>query len=413
MTPPAMSAPEARRVALAAQGFGVARSDEPSRGPSKARLLEEVRRLAVLQIDSVNVVSRAHYLPCFARLGAYDRARLDALSWSRPGGAVPPLFEYWAHQASLAPVELYPLFRWRMRRAERGEGTWGRIARFAKEKRSYLKEVLREIEARGPLAASQLSTAERAKSGWWEWSEAKHAVETLFWQGRLAVSSRRGSFERLYDLPERVIPSALREGPIIEDADAHRALLEISARALGVGTEEDLADYFRLAKLECRPRIAELVEEGALVPAAVEGWKRPAFVHRDFATARRRSLANVSALVGPFDPVVWHRARALRLFDFHYRIGIYTPAHQRVHGYYVMPFLLGDALKARVDLKADRAAGHLRVQAAWLEEGHAADDVAAPLAAELERMAKWLDLPAVSVERKGTLARALRATVRR
>jgi uncharacterized protein YcaQ len=400
------TAAEARRIALAAQGFGVARSDEPSKGPSSARILAEVRRLAGLQIDSVNVVARAHYLPLFARLGAYDRARLDELAW----GPKPALFEYWSHQASLAPVELYPLFRWRMRRAERGEGTWGRIARFAKEKRRYLREVLREIEARGPLAASQLSTAKKTATGWWEWSDAKHAVETLFWQGRLAVASRRGSFERLYDLPERVIPASVREAPPVKDADAHRELLAIAARALGIGTEDDLADYWRLARLECRPRLAELVEEGVLVAVEVEGWKRGAFVHRDFAKTTSKRV-RTSALVGPFDPIVWYRARAHRVFDFHYRIGIYTPAHQRTHGYYVMPFLLDDALVARVDLKADRAEGVLRVRAAWLEEGRM-PEVAEPLAEELARMAKWLGLPEVAVERKGTLAKALRDKVR-
>lgn len=412
-----MAAAEARRVALVAQGFGAARAEEPACGPSRARMLAEVRRLGVLQIDSVNVLARAHYLPLFARLGAYDRAKLDALAWrggsalARPRAARAPaaLFEYWCHQASLAPVELYPLFQWRMRRAVRGEGTWGRIAQFAKEKRAYLRAVLREIEARGPLAASELSTAKKSKTGWWEWSEAKHAVETLFWQGRLAVASRRGSFERLYDLPERVIPAALRDAPAVTDADAHRELLNISARALGVGTEDDLADYYRLARLECRPRLAELVEEGTLLATKVEGWSRPAFVHRDFARRSRTPAPSgrVAALVGPFDPIVWHRARALRLFDFHYRIGIYTPAHQRTHGYYVLPFLLDDALVARVDLKADRAEHVLRVRAAWLEEGRT-DAVAEPLAAELTRMAKWLGLERIDVARKGTLSAALR-----
>lgn len=400
------SAAEARRIAVRAQGFEDTRSDDPSRGPSRARLLSAVQSLGVLQIDSVNVLARAHYLPLFARLGAYDRSRLDALAW----GGRAALFEYWCHQASLAPVELYPLFRFRMERARRGVGTWGRIARFAKEKRAYLRAVLREIEARGPLAASELSTAKKTATGWWEWSEAKHAVETLFWQGRLAVASRRSSFERLYDLPERVIPDALRDAKPVRDGDAHRSLLERSARALGIGTEDDLADYYRLARLECRPRLAELVEEGTLLETKVEGWSRHAFIHRDVARSRRR--ARVSALVGPFDPIVWHRARAHRMFDFHYRIGIYTPAHQRTHGYYVMPFLHEHALVARVDLKADRAEGVLRVQAAWLEEGHEAEVVVGPLAAELARMAVWLDLERVEVARKGTLAAALRGSVR-
>lgn len=408
---------DARRIAIAAQGFGVPRADEPSEGPSKARILEEVRRLAVLQIDSVNVLARAHYLPIFARLGAYDRTRLDALAWGgkKDATSASPLFEFWCHQASFAPVELYPLFRFRMERAVRGEGTWGRIAKFAKEKRTYLRAVLREIEERGPLAASELTGAKKTTTGWWEWSESKHAVETLFWQGRLAVASRRGTFERLYDLPERVIPAAQHNAPLVKDAEAHRELLKISARALGIGTEEDLADYYRLARRECAPRLEELVEEGVLVETKVEGWAKTAYVHRDFASRPKRSsnrLDQVASLVGPFDPIVWHRARAHRMFDFHYRIGIYTPAHQRVHGYYVMPFLLGDDLAARVDLKADRAEGVLRVQAAWLEEGREPEVVATALAEELRRMARWLELSDVDVVRKGTLAKALRARVR-
>jgi uncharacterized protein YcaQ len=398
------STTEARRIAILAQGFGGRRADEAASGPTKARILEAVRRLGVLQIDSVNVLARAHYLPLFARLGVYDRARLDDLAW----GKAPALFEYWCHQASFAPVELYPLFGWRMERARKGVGTYGRIARFAKEKRTYLKSVLREIEARGPTAASELSGAKKSTSGWWEWSEAKHAVETLFWQGHLAVASRRG-FERLYDLPDRVIPSAVRNAAVVSDDDAHRALLRISAQALGIGTEDDLADYYRLSRRECRPRFGELVEDGSLVETKIEGGT--AFVHRDFARSKK-PLGPVAALVGPFDPIVWHRARALRLFDFHYRIGIYTPAHQRTHGYYVMPFLLGDRLAARLDLKADRASGVLRVQAAWLEDGAESEAVVGPLAAELRRMATWLALPEVAVARKGTLAKALGSTVR-
>jgi uncharacterized protein YcaQ len=267
-----------------------------------------------------------------------------------------------------------------------------------------LKRVLHEIETRGPIAASELSSAKKGPGGWWEWSEAKHAVETLFWQGRLAVASRRKGFERLYDLPERVLPRSILDAPTPDDEAAHRELLALSARALGIGTEDDVCDYFRLSRLESRPRLAELVEAGELVPVKVEGWKPRAFVHRDLPRVRRRDVA---ALVGPFDPIVWHRPRAHRLFDFHYRIGIYTPAHQRTHGYYVMPFLLDDALVARVDLKADRAARTLKVQAAWLEEGQSAG-VAEPLRAELRRMAEWLDLDRVEIANRGTLARSLR-----
>lgn len=404
MTSATMTAAEAIRIALAAQGFG-------ARARPTRAILPMIHRLGVLQIDSVNVVARAHYLPLFARLGPYDRARLDAFASGEPRRE---LFEYWGHQASLMPIELYPLFRWRMDRAIAGEGTWGRIARYAKEKRAYLKRVLAEIRERGPTAASELSSAEKKSSGWWEWSEAKHAVETLFWQGRLAVASRKPSFERLYDLPERVIPAAHREGRAWSAIDAHRHLLEGSARALGVGTEDDLCDYFRLARAESRPRIRELEEEGVLTRVDVEGWGKPAWVHRSFTGRRAAGAASapLAALVGPFDPIVWHRPRALRMFGFHYRIGIYTPAHQRTHGYYVMPFLLGAALVARVDLKADRAESVLRVQAAWLEEG-SDPGVAEPLAAELRRMAEWLGLATLAVARRGTLTPHLRPLLHR
>ncbi|MBX3233800.1 MAG: YcaQ family DNA glycosylase [Labilithrix sp.] len=379
---------EARRVAVAGQGFG-----------GRRRGVAVVERLGVVQIDSVNVLARAHYLPVFARVGAYDRGVLDAAAWRTHR-----LFEYWGHMASLLPVGSQPLFRWRMARAREGVGTWGHVARFAREKRRYLARVLREIRDRGPLAASELSSAEASKGGWWVWSEAKHAVEALFWQGRLCVATRRAGFERVYDLPERVLPAEVHAAPTPREADAHRELVRIAARALGVATEDDLADWFRLSRKETRPRVAELVEEGELEPVAVEGWDRPAWRHRD---ARARRFEGC-ALLAPFDPLVWHRPRALRLFDFHYRIGIYTPAAARTHGYYVLPVLLGDELVARVDLKADRAARVLRVQSAWLEEGRRAGAVAEPVRAELRRMADWLGLEDVVVARRGTLAAALR-----
>lgn len=380
---------DARRIAVNAQRFGTGR-----------RLLPLVEHLGVLQIDSVNVLARAHYLPIFARLGGYDRSTLDAAAWREPRA----LFEYWGHQASLLPVALQPLLRWRMDRATKGIGTYGRIARFAKERRKYLLGVLAEIRARGPLATSELSSATKSKSGWWEWTDAKHAVETLFWQGKLGVATRRAGFERVYDLPERVLPPAIMNAPTPSEADAHRRLVEIAAAAYGIATEDDLADYFRLTRKEVRPRIAELVEEGVLVASEVEGWDRPAWRHRDASPKKQ----DVCALLAPFDPLVWYRPRALRLFDFHYRIGIYTPAGARTHGYYVLPVLLGDDLVGRVDLKADRAEGALLVQSAWLEAGREAGAIVEPLRAELDRMARWLGLERVSFVRKGTLAPALR-----
>jgi hypothetical protein len=352
-----------------------------------------LERIQLLQIDSVNVLARAHYLPLFSRLGAYAQALLDRAAWGRPR----QLFEYWAHEASLLPFELHPLLRWRMARAERGEGMWVRLRAFAGERRGEAQALLRRIEQEGPLVASDFA-GEKGRSGWWEWSEAKSALEWLFWSGRVTTAERRGSFERVYDLAERVIPAAVLAAPTPSKEDSQRALLERSARALGVATAADLRDYFRL-KPEATPRIEELVEAGRLVRVRVEGWRQPAFLHAD---ARLPRKAQAAALLVPFDPLIWERSRAERLFRFHYRIGIYTPVEKRVHGYYVLPFLLGERIAARVDLKADRQAGILRVQSAW-EEPDAPPNTAEPLAAELRLMARWLGLGAVQAEPRGDL----------
>jgi uncharacterized protein YcaQ len=405
-----LSLAEARRVAIAAQGFAV-RSRRP---PTKAAILACVRGLGVVQLDSVNVVCRAHYLPLFARLGAYDRDALDRAAW----GAPRELFEYWGHEASLLPVSLAPLFRWRMERAVRGEGIWKMLATFARERRKYVDEVLATVAREGPLRAGDLqrersmagklaklaSGTPRAKSGWWNLSDGKRALEWLFWTGRVTTSSRT-NFARIYDLTERVLPSGILAIPTPSEANAQRELLRIAARALGIATEDDLADYFRLKRREARPFIDDLVEEGSLRRVAVEGWTSPAFLAGPIP--RRRE--EVAALLAPFDPLVWYRARAHRLFDFHYRIGIYTPAHERTHGYYVLPFLLGDRLVARVDLKAEREAGILAVRSAHVEPHASPEKIAEPLAAELLRMASWLGLSKVNVARKGKLATALRS----
>lgn len=393
-------AAEARRIALSAQGFGV----RSRRAPSRAEIEVLASRLGVVQLDSVNVVCRAHYLPVFARLGAYDRSILDRCAWSEPR----TLFEYWAHQASILPVASHRLFRWRMERAARGEGTWRTIARFGKEKRVFVESVLAEIASRGPTAASELSMATKSKSGWWEWSDAKRAVEWLFWSGRLTASTRV-HFERLYDLPERVLPHAALASKTPDVETAHRELLAIASRAHGIATEDDLCDYFRLSRRESRPRIAELVDTGELIPARVEGWTAPAYLHAGAAAAK---VIQATALLTPFDPIVWYRPRAERVFGFRYRISIYTPEHLRTHGYYVLPFLLGDRLVARVDLKADRSRGALLVRAAYAEDGVVAEKVASSLGGELGRLASWLELDRVEVSRKGDLATALRAALR-
>jgi hypothetical protein len=389
----------ARRIALAAQGFA---SPRPAGRIGDAQLRRATGRLHLHQIDSVNVLARAHYLPLFSRLGDYPRERLDAAAWGRKRR----LFEYWAHEASLLPLELHPLLRWRMERADRGEGMWRHIRAFAGERRPEAMAVLGRIRAEGPMAASDLKEA-KGRSGWWEWSDAKTALEWLFWAGHVTTATRRGSFERVYDLSERVIPAEVLALPTPSKEDAQRALIERSAAALGIATAADLRDYFRV-KPEATPRIGELVEEGVLLPVRVEGWRQPAFLHRD---ARRPRRIGAAALLVPFDPLIWERSRVERLFGLRYRIEIYTPPEKRVHGYYVLLFLCGETLAARVDLKADRQAGLLRVQSAWGEPGAPAD---APerLAAELELMTRWLGLERVAVAERGDLAPALAALVR-
>ena len=396
-----LSAAEARRIALAAQGFGAAR---PAARPDGAALLAAVARLGLLQIDSVNVLVRAHYLPLFSRLGPYDPALLDRAAYD---GRERALFEYWGHAASLLPVDAYPLFRWRMARAEQARGLYGSLAKFARLRRPFVQAVLAEIADRGPLAASELSRGGRARGAWWGWSDGKAALEWLFWIGRVTTSTRR-RFERVYDLTERALPARALAAPVPAEAEAHRALLRAAARALGVATERDLGDYYRLGVSDARPRLAELVEAGELLPAAVEGWKDPAYLHAEAGAPRH---LRARALLSPFDPLVWERQRTERLFDFHYRIGIYTPVAERAHGYYVLPFLLGDRLVARVDLKADRAARVLRVPAAHLEPGADELRTATALAAELAAMASWLELDVVEVARHGSLGRALRRAV--
>jgi uncharacterized protein YcaQ len=367
----------------------------------RRHLRRVLARTALLQIDSVNVLTRAHYLPLFSRLGAYPRALLEAAAWGRPRS----LFEYWAHEASLLPLDLHPLLRWRMARAEQG-GTWTGLREFAGPRRPEADALLRRIETNGPLAASDLD-GPRGEGGWWGWSEGKRALEWLFWSGRITTATRRGSFERVYDLAERVIPAAVLAIPTPSDADAHRDLIRISARSLGVATAGDLRDYFRLSPQDFRSRLAELVEAGELVAVNVEGWRQIAFL--DPAARLPRRIA-AKALLAPFDPVVWERDRTQRLFGLRYRIEIYTPAHKRLHGYYVLPFLLGDSIAARVDLKSDRAAGVLRVQGAHAEPD-APGHLAQALAGELALMARWLDLDRVEVGGPGDLSRALAAAV--
>ncbi|MBW6526006.1 winged helix DNA-binding domain-containing protein [Sphingomonas sp. RHCKR7] len=379
-----LSSTEARRIALAAQGFGRRLPLNP--GAAQLRALAE--RLGLFQIDSVNVLTRAHYLPAFARLGHYDRALLERDAWGPARHR--RLFEYWAHEASLLPLDLHPLLRWRMARAERGETGYRRLRRFAGEERPQAMAVLERIAAEGPLTAADFENG-ASRSGWWEWSDTKHALEWLLWSGRITTATRRGSFARVYDLPERVLPAALLALPTPAPDAAQAGLVERAARALGVATAADLRDYYRLRPGEGDPAIAALAEAGVLLPVRVEGWSQRAWLHRDAAPPRR---VRGAALLAPFDPLVWERGRTERLFGFRYRIEIYVPAERRQHGYYVLPFLLDEALVARVDLKAERAIGVLAARRVTLEPGAPADTMPR-LLAELERMAAWLGLERV------------------
>ena len=389
----------ARRIALAAQGF----ADPRPEGPVGTRQLKRMaERLAVIQIDSVNVLSRAHYVPAYARLGPYPRELLDRLCDRRR-----ELFEYWAHEASFLPVRLHPHLRWRMHAAE--EHAWGSMVRIQQERPHYVAEVLDRVREQGPLKASDLAEPRPDRPGsMWNWHAGKVALEWLFWSGAITARGRTTSFERVYDLTERVLPPDIVRAPTPDEPDAVRELVRTAARALGVATERDLRDYFRLRPQQSRTALAELVDAGELLPVEVTGWGAPAYLD---PAARRPRWVRARALVSPFDSLVWERPRVERIFGFRYRIEIYTPAAQRVHGYYVLPFLLGDRLVARVDLKADRQAGLLRVQATHAEEGVDRALVCAPLADELRLMAGWLELDDVVVAQRGDLAADLSRTL--
>lgn len=391
---------KARRIALAAQGF----ADRRPSAVIAARHVDKVfDRVGLVQIDSVNVLARSHYLPFFSRLGPYRQDLLDRQAYRRKR-----YFEYWGHEASFIPVELQPAMRWRMARARAGQGIYKGLAEFGRDRREFINAALSEIETRGPMGASELSDGGKAVGGWWGWSDGKVAMEWLFWAGLVTTATRR-NFERVYDLTERVLPADVLDAPTPSEAEAHRALLRVAARSLGIATERDLRDYFRLPAAGTADRIAELVEAGDLEPVEVKGWKQIAF--RDPGARMPRKIA-ARALLSPFDSVVWERDRAERLFGFRYRLEIYTPAEKRVHGYYVLPFLMGEDLVGRVCLKADRAEGVLRVNAAHAENCAGAVAVAEALAGELSLMADWLGLSGVAVEPTGDLAPALSTALR-
>ena len=394
MAKSSISISQARHLALYSQGFGSPRNEKLSGWKAIAG---EIQRLHLLQIDSVNVLTRSHYLPLFSRLGNYDRAALDKRSLSQSNRH---MFECWAHEASLVPMALHPWMRWRMDRARKGDSIYGSMSQFARNEKAYLKNVLAFVKSHGPTAQGDLPDKSKGAGGWWGWSKGKLALETLFAQG-LLTTSKRESFERYYDLAERVIPSDVLNLPTPPERDVFRHLIDLSGQALGFGTEFDLRDYFRLPVAETKLAIAEAVEEGLLTPVEVEGWKQPAYLNPKAKIPRKLSA---TALVSPFDPICWDRPRAERLFNFHYRIELYTPAPKRKFGYYVLPFLHGNNFAGRVCLKSDRENGLLLANRSHIEHALDHDDVAHHLAAELQHMSNWLGLGGVHVGASGNLA---------
>ncbi|RZS34740.1 hypothetical protein EV193_10888 [Herbihabitans rhizosphaerae] len=401
-----MTVAAARRTALAAQGFADPR---PSGEPTRRHLNRVLDRVQLLQLDSVNVAVRAHYMPLFSRLGAYSSSLVDSAAWSHSARSPRLLVEYWAHEASLVPVEDWPLFRWRMRDYESRTGQYWKVA---KANLPLQDDVLAAVNELGPVGAGTLEAEldrkrPKASGGWWDRSEVKIACEYLFAIGELTTGSRTG-FQRLYDLPERVLPPEVHGGPEVSTEDAVRELIDRSAIALGVATESDLRDYYRIKPKFAAPAFDDLVDAGRLEPVTVPGWRSRTYRHVDARTPRK---ITGRALLCPFDPLIWERPRTERLFDFHYRIEIYVPEPKRVYGYYVFPFLLDGELVARVDLKADRAAGVLRVPGAFAEPGVDTGRVGVELAEELRLMADWLGLDGVVVGEKGDLAGPLAAVV--
>jgi uncharacterized protein YcaQ len=395
-----LSIKQARRLALAAQSFN---GRQPPATIKASHVTQLIERLGVLQIDSVNALVRSHYLPLYSRLGNYPQKLLDQAAWSQ--GRQRKLFEYWGHEASLLPVELYPLMRWRMQRAAQGEGIYQQMAKFGREEQPTIARVLQAVRDQGALGAGSLSTRQERAGQWWDWSAEKHALEWLFAAGEVTVAGRRG-FERLYDLPERVLPSDVINHPHMSEANAQRGLLLLAVKALGVGTEKDIRDYFRQDPAPARAGLAELVEEGAVQVVQVQGWKQPAYALPSFKVPRK---ITASALLSPFDSLIWERTRTERLFDFHYRLEIYTPAHKRVYGYYVLPFLHNERIAARIDLRAERAAGRLAVHAVHEEEPGLDEEGMHALAVNLRQLADWLGLPEVLINCKRASAARLRA----
>lgn len=391
---------EARWLALQAQGFG-----RPcGRCPGPEGLKKCLLNLGVLQIDSVNVLVRAHYLPAFSRHGPYSRAQLDEMAWGK--GKKRQLFEYWGHEASLLPLSLHPLMTWRMKKAAAGEGIYKGLAEFGRQEKAFIGQVLKAVEEKGPLSAGDLGRG--ATGPWWGWSREKTALEWLFAAGLISVGGRR-SFERLYDLSERVLPAEILNQPELGGPEAQRKLIILAAKALGLATEKDLRDYYRLPAAETKAAVAALLAEGELREARVESWAQAAYILKD---AKGPKKISAQALISPFDSLIWERDRTERLFNFRYRLEFYTPPAKRIYGYHVLPFLNGDRLVGRVDLKAERDENFLRLISVFSEEESLSEPDLAALAQNLKKLAEWLDLAEVTVNKKGALEKRLAKALR-
>ena len=371
---------EARSLALAAQGFDKPRSKSKS---STTDAVDVIKKLGVIQIDSVNVLVRSQELPLFARLGDHDRNAINKAT------AQSKIFEYWGHEAAILPVEIQPLFRWKMNAARTGKiKHWG-LTSFYADNKAFVKRILKHVEANGPVTARELSTRTTKKSSWWDWDEAKTALEYLFLTGQLMSCGRGSDFARIYDITERVLPSKILDTPTPTENEARKQLLVRAAKAQGVATLTDLADYYRQKTAVIKPLVNELVEQGELREVTVDTWVEKAFVHR---SAKSPKKLYATALLSPFDSLVWCRPRNERLFDFHYRIEIYTPKEKRKFGYYVLPFMMNGELVGRVDLKADRANSKLLVQSVHTEKGIKRASINGALTKELRALANWLQL---------------------
>jgi len=394
ITTKSLSASAARRITLAAQGFGGERLNDPDLLGWR-KLKPCLQRMQALQIDAINTIIRSHYMPLYSRLGSYSRDTLDhnLFNTAQQSRNKRTFFEYWGHECSLMPLDVFPLLQWRMQDAQKHAGIYKQCAQIAKRRPDLLKNLKATIATNGPLSSRELESSKRGP-GMWEWSDTKKALEYLFWTGEITTRGRR-RFERLYDLTENSIPAAVLEKCKLQRQDAQMELLYRSVVALGIGTEADIRDYFRLSAVEAKVAINGLLEDKRIEMVNVEGWKQSAYRAPQTKTPRQVSH---STFLTPFDPLIWNRKRLQRLFNFNYRIEIYVPQSKRKYGYYVLPFLHGDRLVARLDMKSDREKGNLQVLGLWWEDSVPVD-ASEVLQHELARLAAWLGLDEIKWNR--------------